>query len=318
MFVLIDRIPLSLNARITTQVKIFVKEGLYLGNWRDVFKDRTRGGSITIPEQLAEGLHLAGAPFLHNPATLPAEATVVVLKDPRALRWALEQKRRKKIRRLLAGPFITTLPHEADSIMLDPQLDGLIFFSTWHRDLFLRLAESPPAASYLWYAGVDPNQWPKSAGPREKILLYDKNPDADVRATVLKTVQQSQRPYEVLTYGTYDFAAYRKALAHARLAIFLSRSETQGLAMFEAWSSGVPTLHWNPGVMRYSGHDYRGASSCAYLTPECGLAFAGANDFAPTFEQALNQSFDPRAVVLDRFTRSHSVQKFLDIVEAQK
>src|SRR5437868_1669279 len=125
-FLLLDQWRESSIGSAMVKAKIFLKEGVWLGNWHDVWKNRSVGGSISIPRELADGLTDMHVPFDHNRFQRKQNVdTAVVFKDPRCLEWALRAKRNGRISRIFAGPFIVTLPDEANSAMLDPSIDGL-------------------------------------------------------------------------------------------------------------------------------------------------------------------------------------------------
>ena len=52
------------------------------------------------------------------------------------------------------------------------------------------------------------------------------------------------------------------------LAVFLSSSESQGIALAEAWSMNVPTFVWNPKPKELNGRYFPSVDSAPYLTPE--------------------------------------------------
>jgi hypothetical protein len=318
MLLLLDKKEKPFLSRAWTRIKIFIKEGLIHRDWRGVFKNRAVGGSITIPSDLAQGLKDQSFDFLHNDFELKTDiTTAAVLKDPACVKWALRQKRKGRIKRVFAGPLVANLPTEADGVLTDPAIDGLLFFSPWHRDLFLKFCKGSPPKTFIWAAGVDEQFWTPVAGVRDQILIYNKNPGAPVLEHVKEVMEKKCLKYKILTYGSYDLKNYQTELSRSRFVIFLSRSETQGVAMLEAWSSGVPTLHWNPGIWVYLGQKVSGASSCPYLDPSSGLMFQELSEFESKLNEMLLglDSFDPRSYVLQKFTRSDSINKFLEIVD---
>lgn len=315
----LDEVPLGLPQRLWTGLKIFLKEGVRHGDWGEVFKNRSVGASKIMPKQAVEALRDLGRPIVRNDFGSARRHDVAwVYKDPRALRWALEAKASKRIGRILAGPMIVNLPTEADSILLEGGVDAWLFASAWVRDLFLREA-SEARPSYVAFAGVDAGYWnPGPARARDEVLIYRKTIETEVYPAVVRALEQRGIATRLVRYGSYDVHEYREALRSARAAIFLSRSETQGLAMFEAWSANVPTLHWDPGQMHYQGRVLPGASSCAYLTPTCGRRFAAAEQMEDELDALLAESpgLAPRETVLRRFTLAHAARRADDVLQA--
>lgn len=314
-FLILDQWPTSRLSRLWTLIKIVIKEGILKNSWYGVRRFGKPFGSRRIPEGLAQSLKAIDVKYRHN-VFQPVD-TVVAFRDVRCLRWALKMKRQGKIRRLLAGPFIATLPFEYDGILLDSAIDGLLFLSEWHRDMFLREAKKPVPPTHIWSAGIDADYWvPDEARVRDRILIYKKSDDHALVREVIETLDRRQLKFSIIEYGSYSPEDYLKALHESYLCINLQTSETQGISMFEAWSCDVPTLHVEAREMNFLGKIYAGASSCPYLGPSCGMIFAGRSDFAAKLEEMLSNldRFRPREFILQGHTYHHSGQRFLSIV----
>lgn len=321
-FLLLHHWRLGPVRRAWTGLKILLKEGVIHGEWAEVFKNRQVGGHHSIPQGLEDGLEDIGYPYrqVRWPVRLSGDIAVV-LQDPRALRWALKEKRRGRIKALAAGPLMVNLPNEAGEIFRDPAIDRRLFFSGWHRDLFMRLDPDAMTGAEIWFAGVDPARWEPSITreEREGALLYVKTDEPGLEKGVTEALRSRRIRSRVVRYSQYAPDVFREELDRSAFAVFLSRSETQGLAMMEAWSMDVPTLHWNPGTMYYQGRTLSGASSCWYLTPETGMSFPALEDFSETLDRFTDflarGEFSPRDTVLARFTQEASARRMAEIVE---
>jgi len=99
--------------------------------------------------------------------------------------------------------------------------------------------------------------------------------------------------------------------------IYLVESESQGLALAEAWLRNVPTFVWNRGYWQYGNYSWRDDKiSAPYLTDECGLFFRDYNDFKeklPLFLTKLSQ-FQPRKYALNNFIDVITTRKYLEII----
>ncbi len=316
----LDSFPESRAQRIKILTKVLVKEGFLLGDWDGVTRALRSFGSVRIPDALIRTLIKNGVALSQNRFEVTGDLdTVVVIKDVRCLRWAIDQKRAGTIRRLIVGPFIATIPSEYDEILLSPEIDALLFLSEWHRSLFHRLAGREVPESHVWFAGVDTEWWHLSTiprGQRDQVIIYKKAVPSDVFRLCQKLIEKRGLKAKVVEYGHYAPEEFRKELAKSQFVVFLSQSETQGLASFEAWSSDVPTIHYDPGVMSFLGQQFQGASSCGYLHPEVGRRFAGPDDLKERFDEFADQmaSLSPRRHVLGRYTLQHSASHFLSIV----
>ena len=93
-------------------------------------------------------------------------------------------------------------------------------------------------------------------------------------------------------------------LANSKFMVYLTESESQGIALHEAWMAGVPTLVWNRGFYFYKGYRWQDEKIPApYLTPECGSFFKDEIDFENRLGVFLKdyQNFAPRPYSLLNF-----------------
>ncbi len=92
---------------------------------------------------------------------------------------------------------------------------------------------------------IDEKYWKPARLKRSlnKILIYIKG---NLTESDHKLINEIQRRYKdkclILQYGRYTQAEYRKMLRRVKVAIFFSGTESQGLALLEAWSCNVITL----------------------------------------------------------------------------
>lgn len=297
--------------------KIAVKEGLLAGDWSSLSRLGGRYGSVTIVDTLEASLKDGGLKLKSAKNKTEKTDVAVVFRDVRNLWWALEQKRKGLINRLVVGPFIATVPSEYKSVLEDPLIDDLVFLSDWHRQLFLRLAKRPVATSHIWFAGVDVEKWkPQENSQRDSILIYDKESSASEIEQVKNALKRRGLKYSVISYGSYEISQFKAELERSKFVIFLHRTETQGLASFEAWSMNCPTLHHNPGVMRHVGIEYAGASSCPYLHESCGLDFQNWSLFEDKLGKMISlwHGLNPRAHVIENYTLEKSRNRYLSIL----
>lgn len=315
MLLILDEKPRHPLKRLQVETKFFLREGLRHWNWHQVFRSSKLGGHRTRSFELLRELRRRKVEFVHNDFSMKTNYQhALVTNDPLALRWAIEQKRDGKIKTLVAGPQIVNLPSEAGNLLSAPEIDAVLFGSPWVRDLFKTLSPDRFAKSYIWPAGVDEREWQPGLGKKDLVLVLDKN--SGLLDPVVSKLLQKNYKLEVLRNGKFTRRAYRDLLHKARFGVFLSHSEGQGISMFESWSCNVPTIHWNPKSMKYFGKNYSPASSCFYLTDQCGMDFSDIEDFSSTVDKFewRYRSFSPRNFVLAGYTLKDSVDRFIDIL----
>ena len=267
-------------------------------------------GHYAVTRSVVEGLRAIHADFNFNPARRCDVARVVFAPANEALRQAAEWKREGSIDYLVAGPVNALLPEECDGILLMPEIDRVIIAHEWVRSLY---AEAPALSekSRVCPAGVDAEWWkPMGAERTSHALVYWKGGDEALCEQVEHVARtcglEPRRLRSVLgEHGTFRREDYRQLLDDSVVAIFLSPSETQGLALAEAWSMDVPTVVWDPrGQAEWRGRTYRSGSSAPYLTPATGRSWQRIEELEPVLRQVLAEraAFAPRNWVLAHMT----------------
>jgi hypothetical protein len=275
------------------------------------------GGPQAVEDSLVRGLSVLTVPFaLNRPLSQAVDVLCVPTGGVKALRWAVAQKRKGLAKKILAGPILVVTPPEDNWLILNPEVDAYLVPSEWVRNWWDSFHPGLKDKIILWPAGT------KDMGPLVKpdgkILVYQKNAPEALFKAVLAELDERKLPYEILRYGSYSNLEYVKALSSCRLMVYLSQSESQGIALQEAWMAGVPTLVWNRGYMSYKTYRWEDPKiSAPFLTDECGKFFRGSQDFTGILDDFLNEYnlFTPRAYSLEHFTDAVSAQKYIGIIK---
>ena len=117
---------------------------------------------------------------------------------------------------------------------------------------------------------------------------------------------KSKGNVDEIRYGNYTPGEYRRALNKSTFMVWLSQSESQGLALLEALSMDVPVLAWDPQKWSYYsrqlGRNFTySASSSPYFSSKCGMKFLSIEDFEDKLNEFLDSqsSFTPRKFIID-------------------
>jgi hypothetical protein len=264
-------------------------------------------GHYALVRSVVEGLGAVKADFNFNPVSFRQLGRVVYAPANETLRQAIGLKQRGKIDYLVAGPVNALFPEECDGILRLPEINRLIVASEWVRELFR--AEAPELLSKIRIcpAGVDPEYWKRS--PRRcaavRALVYWKSGAESFCEQVEAVVRTCGLEPVRIRWGEYDADVYRKMLDEAEVAVCISRFETQGLALAEAWSMDVPTIVWNPrGRAQWRGRQFQSGSSCPFLTSQTGQTWQTLDELASVLRSALRTrtAFRPREWVLSHMT----------------
>jgi hypothetical protein len=281
-------------------------------------------GHYALVRSVVEGLRGIEADFNFNPRRVADLARVVYAPENAALRQAAALKRRGAIDYLVAGPVNALFPDEADGVVLMPEIDRLIVASEWAHDLY-RDAPQLLEKSVACPCGVDARRWQPSGRPRQdSAVVYWKSGDEAFCAEVERIVRQcGLEPHRLRSaHGEHSMFApeeFRRLLDEARIAIFLSTFETQGLALAEAWSMDVPTAVWDPQALaEWRGRTFQSGSSAPYLTPMTGRRWRAIDELEPTLRGMLAEraTFQPRAWVLAHMTDEICARALYDIIRS--
>lgn len=276
---------------------------------------RQQRGPQVVLNSLMKGLGELKIEYILNPNKM--SDTAIVLQNTNALRLAINLKKQGKIKALFAGPNIVITPKDADNILENPLIDKIIVPSQWVKDFYSSLSPIIEDKIYIWSAGVDDPGEPKPINERDTILIYQKNGSIELLNRLVKSLKLKSYQVEIITYGKYKQEDYFPKLKQTKLAIFLTQSESQGIAQQEAWIRDVPTLIWNPGKWQYNEYSWQDKKiSSPYLTDACGTFFTSIEEFDIKLIKMLNNlsAYTPRQYALNNFTHKKSAQNFLKII----
>jgi hypothetical protein len=223
-------------------------------------------------------------------------------------------RRRRSIDWLVSGPFHVLHP---DDFKFDWAVaDVIVTLSNWNRDVWCDGRPELADRIRVWSAGVDTDHWVPGGGKTFDVLIYHKSRDAPLLAEVEKAVERAGLSARTIHYGAHTSDEYKALLQEARAMVFLSLSETQGLVLFEAWASDVPTLVWDRRLWTHRNAPLSApASSAPYLTDQTGMRFSGAEDLPDRLHEFWTHlaSFSPREWVLAGHTLEHAARRYLDL-----
>ena len=276
------------------------------------------GGHYGVTRSLLRGLNLLGVSYNYNPQFEWQFASHVhVLCGSNTLAYAIKLKRRKKIF-LSAGPNISILPSWDKDLLAATEVDLCVVPGNWVKTHYEKDCPKLIGRIQCWPAGVDETYWDPgcSESDRRNVLVYSKTLDSPLHS-VLDLLRKRSVKHTVIRYGDYTTEEYRAELQNARCAIFLSKSESQGIALGESWAMDVPTFVWNPGRFSYNGFEFLGVSACPYLSKRTGIAWESTSELELIFDAFWHgeTKFSPRSWLLENMTDRISAENFLHITK---
>jgi hypothetical protein len=174
--------------------------------------------------------------------------------------------------------------------------------------------------------GVDTNRFMPGNAERNSCILYLKHrAPEDMRAAQLAT---ARLPLPIITfvYGSYKEEDYITALKKARFMVVVDGHESQGYALQEAMSSGVPLVVWDVTTMyqEYGKHGYvyrrnglpLTATSIPWWSDECGIRFTNKEELGAALDRMMVEwsTFKPRDYVVRNLSDEACMRRWLNAV----
>ncbi len=265
---------------------------------------------------LIRGLKELNNNFLWNKAPKETGVTACVLSGVETLKWAINQKQKGVIRYLVVGPNIVNSPQDQGAILESEAIDKILVPSVWVKNFFENLSKKLLGRVEVWAAGVeDLGSMGDKNGP---IIIYHKTGNTEFIKPVTDLLNKQKIKFELLEYGKFTHIKYFTILSIARAMIYLSDSESQGLALNEAWMANIPTLVYDRGFFKNADLFWKAEKiSAPYMSSECGLFFHDLEELNSTLTKFLQslESFNPRQYSLSNFTDKLCANKLLKILD---
>lgn len=305
--VILTKSPVFSWKEFVNKYKIFIK--FLLGQKR---------GPDSVVSSLLKGLKELNFEFKYNVKAkeITSEEIVYINGSVEALKWAISEKKKGNIKKLIVGPVMVILPDDENEIICDKNIDRIVVPSQWVKNLWLSIKPNLAEKILIWPAGTD--VYLLDSQLKNKILIYQKNAPVELLNDIKKYLIKKNTSFEIIKYGFYKHDDYLSNLNITKAMIFLSESESQGLAMCEAWMKNVPTLVWSRGFWQHEDIIWKDEKiSAPYLSDECGIFFADLKDFENKWSEFLNNlsDFQPRKYAEENFTNKKITENFLKILQ---
>ncbi len=189
--------------------------------------------------------------------------------------------------------------------------------SLWVKPIVQYRLNIPMDLIKVWASGVDTQYWRSEKKIRRNVLIYRKYDESDDVVTVCNYLRERNISYKVFEYGKYQQRAFKKYLGSSFAGIWLAGSESQGMALLQAWSMDVPTLvrRKNTYVDKLTSRIYP-CSSAPYLSPEAGqfseTESLTENDLINFFNPSFK--FHPRRYVNENFTLNEKIRDIYELI----
>lgn len=249
---------------------------------KKIIKHINYGGHAAVTRSLIEGLDKIGYDRYNYQPTFEKDIAqnVHVLAGVKTLEYAIELKKKGKIKRLTAGPNIVVFSTDYNSLIADENIDLYLQPSQWAADLHVELEPKLKDRCIPWAAGIDISKFTNTDKKKKNyVLIYHKDESNQFCYRVDYLLRKHGFQTVIIKYGSYKFDDYIRILSEVEFAVVISRQESQGICLAEAWAMDVPTICFDPHYYRWSppNQDIEkqgNISTCPYLTEKTGVTYA--------------------------------------------
>lgn len=302
--------PLSAYYRVRTMARKFVRR-----------IPNNYGGHYSVTRSLFDGFEKIGfTNYNYRPSPGNIGEHVHVLSGMLALSYALELKKKGFVKRVTVGPNTIAFPDGVGKeYLMDPNVDLILFPSQMNMDYFCRYIPSIRDKSRPFASGVNEDDFKPEDLPRKYVLIYSKCVDSywgDYISHLLK--KHGFEPY-VIRYGSYRLDEYKWLLNQSKFMISLSKHDTQGIYLAEAWAMDCPTVCFNshfctfPTTRTYVEGNQIGSP---YVCDENGALFDTMGELEKIISEYDEQKkvWNPRRYVLNHMTDAVCSNHFLELI----
>jgi len=187
--------------------------------------------------------------------------------------------------------------------------------SQWVKDKFINKFNLPENKISVWPVGIE--TFNNERDITYDCLIYFKRREQKELDAVKQFLELKNLTYKMVEYGGYGEDGFKNLVNQAKFCFLINGTESQGIAVQEVMSMGVPIIAWDIKEWLDQGEAYRvPATSIPYWDDRCGEVFFNIDDLEVTFSKfyATLDQYDPKAFIKDNLSFECSVKTLLDIL----
>ena len=187
--------------------------------------------------------------------------------------------------------------------------------SQWVKDKFINKFNLPENKISVWPVGIE--TFNNERDITYDCLIYFKRREQKELDTVKQFLDSKNLTYKMVEYGGYGEDGFKNLVNQAKFCFLINGTESQGIAVQEIMSMGVPIIAWDIKEWLDQGEAYRvPATSIPYWDERCGEVFFNIDELDVTFSKfyATLDEYDPKAFIKDNLSFECSVKTLLDIL----
>ena len=188
--------------------------------------------------------------------------------------------------------------------------------SQWVKDKFINKFNLPENKISVWPVGIE--TFNNQRNITYDCLIYFKRRKQKELDAVKQFLDSKNLTYKMVEYGGYGEDGFKDLVNQAKFCFLINGTESQGIAVQEIMSMGVPIIAWDIKEWLDQGEAYRvPATSIPFWDERCGEKFYTIDNLEKTFDKfyAIINDYNPKAFVKDNLSFEKSVKILLDILK---
>ena len=187
--------------------------------------------------------------------------------------------------------------------------------SQWVKDKFINKFNLPENKISVWPVGIE--TFNNERDITYDCLIYFKRREQKELHAVKEFLDSKNFTYKMVEYGGYGEDGFKNLVNKAKFCFLINGTESQGIAVQEIMSMGVPIIAWDIKEWLDQGEAFRvPATSIPYWDERCGEVFFNIDELDMTFSKfyAKLDEYNPKAFIKDNLSFECSVKTLLDIL----
>ena len=192
----------------------------------------------------------------------------------------------------------------------------LIAPSKWVSDFFINKWYLPSHVIGTWAVGID--EYDNKRDIQYDCLLYTKRRSSEEVQAAKDFLKKKKLTYKTIEYGLYNEEEFLELANQSKFCFLVNGTESQGIAVQEIMSLGVPLFVWDISEWWDMGERWVvPASSVPYWDDRCGEKFYTEKSMSRTFTKFNKKlkagEYDPKSYVKENLSHEVSVKNLLSL-----
>ena len=189
--------------------------------------------------------------------------------------------------------------------------------SQWVKDKFINKFNLPENKISVWPVGIE--IFNNERDITYDCLIYFKRREQKELDAVKQFLDGKNLTYKMVEYGGYGEDGFKNLVNQAKFCFLINGTESQGIAVQEIMSMGVPIIAWDIKEWLDQGEAFRvPATSIPYWDERCGEVFFNKDELEETFSKfyATINEYDPKSFIRDNLSFTKTVEQLMEIFNA--